>query len=374
MKMAWTGFGGSWHDGVHSGGDDSGSIGGGGIKLDGKGNPVGTRAPNAAEIAAEWNSYGAIQITPDMVSNISYYDYGTYQADIAGQYHTVTVDGVSKTSTTCGGFTGIATPISNGGKGEKGGMSNWNDAANSIRSGVIPPNFTLQGDKIGIMTPIYRDGGVGHGTQIDVFTGKYKFVEVPSLTDAYQTGVKEREDTKAAAKITADFYKEIGEKAGARQAAIAKELAAAAKGKKLRSASEALAAYEKYKNVLSAKYSVADRQAIARALASVNRDTAAKNLHLFGKAAGFVGVSMDMYDLTVELKKSIETDNYRGFALKAASMLAAYDAGLITAWAFSIMLGSPLGILGYAIIMASVSALIDEKLLGNVMNYITTGR
>lgn len=26
--MAWTGFGGGWSNGVHSGGDDSGSIGG----------------------------------------------------------------------------------------------------------------------------------------------------------------------------------------------------------------------------------------------------------------------------------------------------------------------------------------------------------
>ncbi len=372
--MAWTGFGGTWNDGVHSGGDDSGSIGGGGIQLDGKGNPVGTRAPNAAEIAAQFNSYGGTQITAGMVSNISYHDYGTYKADIAGQYHTVSVDGVSRTSTTVAGFTGMSTPISNGGKGQSGGMSNWNDATNSIRSGVIPSNFTLKDDKIGIMTPIYREGGAGHGTQIDVFTGKYKFVEVPALTVAYQEGVKEREDTKAAAKITADFYKEVGEKAGARQAAIAAELAAASKGKKLRSVDEALAAYEKYRNVLNAKYSVADRQAIAYALESVNRDMAAKNLKLFGKAAGFISFGMDMYDLKVELAKSIETDNYRGFALKAASMLAAYDAGLITAWAFSIMLGGPLGILGYSIIMASVSALIDEKLLGNVMDYLTTGK
>lgn len=41
--MAWTGFGGSWSNGVHSGGDDSGSIGG---------SSGGMRAPTPSDIAS----------------------------------------------------------------------------------------------------------------------------------------------------------------------------------------------------------------------------------------------------------------------------------------------------------------------------------
>lgn len=364
--MAWTGFGGQWTDGVHSGGDDSGSIGGGGIKLDGNGNPVGTRAPNAAEIASQFNSYGGTQITADMVSNISYHDYGTYKADIAGQYHTVSVDGVSRTSTTVAGFTGMSTPQSNGGKGQNGGMSNWNDATNSIRAGNIPKNFTLKDGKVGIMTPQYRRISIGHGESYQQYLGD-KFVEVPALTDAYNDGVKERDDFQNALKITADFYKEIGEKAGERQAAIAKELADASKGKKIKDVDQALAAFDKYKDVLNAKYSVADRQAITYALESVNRTQAASYLKGLGKAAGFVSVAIDAADLASELAKAVETNNYRSFFIKATSMFAGYNAGLLTAWSFSIILGSPLGILGFAIVMAAVSALVDEKLVERVI-------
>lgn len=77
---------------------------------------------------------------------------------------------------------------------------------------------------------------------------------------------------------------------------------------------------------------------------------------------------MDGVDLALELKKAIETDNYRSFFVKATSLLAGYEAGLLTAWAFSIILGTPLGILGFAIIMAAVSALIDEKLVEKVIS------
>lgn len=44
--MAWTGFGGSWSNGVHSGGDDSGSIGG---------SSGGMRAPSPADIASQFS-------------------------------------------------------------------------------------------------------------------------------------------------------------------------------------------------------------------------------------------------------------------------------------------------------------------------------
>ena len=368
--MAWTGFGGSWNDGVHSGGDDSGSIGGGGIKLDGNGNPVGTRSPNASDIAAQFNSFGGTQITASQVSGITNNFDGTYSANIAGFTHTVSSEYGSTTSNTVGGFTGVSTPASNGGKGSNGGMSNWNDATSAVRSGTIPKNFKLEAGKVGIMAPKYRRISTGHGEHSEIFEG-YKFVEVPALTKAYNEGITERNAYASAIKLTADFYKEVGEKYGATQAAIARELEAASKGKAMQNVDQAMSAFTKNQAILDANLTVSSREAIANALESVNRAQAAKNLMAFGKAFGVVGVTMDLYDLGVSLQTAIKTNNWRPFFVKAESMLLARDAGLVAAWAFSMMLGAPLGILGYALIMAAVGALVNEDLVNKIINTIT---
>ncbi|MFV4793286.1 colicin-like pore-forming protein, partial [Escherichia coli] len=42
----------------------------------------------------------------------------------------------------------------------------------------------------------------------------------------------------------------------------------------------------------------------------------------------------------------------------------------VTAWAFSVMLGTPVGILGFAIIMAAVSALVNDKFIEQVNKLI----
>lgn len=367
--MAWTGFGGQWNDGVHSGGDDSGSIGGGGIKLDGAGNPVGTRSPTASDIANQFNSFGGTQITPGMVSNIRPDGEGGYTADVKGADHAVSVDGNTKNSTTLGGFTGVSTPRTNNGKGQDGGMDNWNDVTNSVRAGKIPKNFKLENGKVGIMTPRYRRISLGHGETYEQYMGD-KFVEVPALTNAYNEGIKERDDYKNAVKMTADFYKEVGQKGSAQQAAIAKELAAAAKGKALHNVDQAMAAFTRNQAILDASLTVSSRESISHALQAVSRAQAAKNLKYLGKAAGVVSASMDLYDLSTELQKSIKTGNYRPFFVKATALLASYEAGLAVAWAFGIMLGAPLGIIGYAVIMAAVSALIDDKLVEKAIKSI----
>jgi len=369
--MSWTGFGGGWtKDGVHYGGDDSGSIGGGGIKLDGYGNPVGTRSPNASDIAAQFNSYGGTQISPSQVSNIRSNGDGGYSADIAGESHTVSSGGSSTTSNTVGGFTGVGTPQSNGGAGLNGGVSNWNDAANFIRSGTIPPNFKLEGGKVGIMTPIYRESGVGHGTQIEVFTGKYKFVEVPTLTNAYNEGVKERSEYAAAVKLTADFFKAVGENFGAQQAAIAQELAAAAKGQTMFDVDRAMAAFTRNQAILDANLSVSNRTAIANAVASIDRAQAAANLKAFGKTFGIVSATMDIYDLGMSLYNAVLTGDWRSFFVKAYSLILARDAGILTAWAFSMILGAPVGILGYVVIITAVSAMVNEDLVNKAVKLI----
>lgn len=172
-------------------------------------------------------------------------------------------------------------------------------------------------------------------------------------------------------KTTANFYKEVTEKFGEQSAKIAKELADAAKGKKLRNADEALKAFEKYKDVLNKKFSVKDREAVAKALESVNRDQLARNLAKFSKAFYLTAKGLDGYDLLIEFKKGYNTDNWRPFFLKVETIEVGIAASILTAFAYSIILGTPIGILGYAIIMTLVGVFVDDKFVSKINNALT---
>lgn len=182
--------------------------------------------------------------------------------------------------------------------------------------------------------------------------------------------VKENETIKNALKLTSDFYKETFEKLGANASKIAEELAEASKGTQIKSVDDALKAYDEFRNRLNKKYSLKDRQAISLALESVNRDMMAKNLELFSKAFGFVSKNIDRYDVVVEMKNSLETDNWRPFFVKIESLSAGRAASAITAWTFAVMLGTPVGILGFAIIMAAMSALVNDKFIEQINKLI----
>ncbi|WP_237730416.1 colicin-like pore-forming protein [Serratia marcescens] len=185
--------------------------------------------------------------------------------------------------------------------------------------------------------------------------------------EAEEARKKEEEAMKDAIKTTADFYKELTEKFGEQSAKVAKELADAAKGKTLKNAEEALKAFEKYKDVLNKKFSVADREAVAKALASVRREHIAQNLAKFSKAFYYTGKAIDAYDVfVVELPKAIQTQNFRPLFVKIETIGAGMAATALTAFAYSVILGTPLGIFGFAIIMTLVSVLVNEKLVEKV--------
>ncbi|CRY53586.1 Colicin-Ia [Yersinia intermedia] len=182
---------------------------------------------------------------------------------------------------------------------------------------------------------------------------------------------KEESDTvKDAVKFTADFYKELTSKYGDNASQIAQELAKAAKGKQIRNVDDALKAFDKYKDVLNKKFSLKDREAIAQALESFDRDLMAKNLAKFSKAFNYVGNTVDIYDVVIELIKAIKTNIWRPFFVKVESMAAGRAAAIITAFAFSIIIGMPIGILGFALIMASVSMLVNDELMEEINKLI----
>lgn len=176
----------------------------------------------------------------------------------------------------------------------------------------------------------------------------------------------EEDRVKDAVKYTANFYTELTGRFGEQSAKIAQELADAAKGKQIRSADEALRAFNKYKDVLNKKFSIKDREAIAKALESLNRDQMAKSLAKFSKAFNYVGWTIVGYDTVKEIEKALESNNWRPVFVQLESLAAGRAATALTAFAFSVILGSPLGVLGYAIIMTLVSAFIGDSLMEKV--------
>lgn len=236
------------------------------------------------------------------------------------------------------------------------------DIYNSMLNGVIPKGYWLSGNKI--MTKIietYEINGGGKGND-RIGTRTYN-KDIPALTNPYERGEKDRQETADAIKKASGFFSDLYGKFGENQAKIAKELSDAAKGKQLRSIDDAIKSYGNFQGNFDKLYDESRRKAISLELNSVNRTELAKNLKMFGKAFGLVDKTIDGYDLVTELKKSIETKNWRPFFVKAESIFAGLGASWLTAWAFSIILATPLGVVTFAVIMTSVSALVDEKLM-----------
>jgi hypothetical protein len=186
-----------------------------------------------------------------------------------------------------------------------------------------------------------------------------------------ENNIREEQKVKNAIKFTADFYKELFEKYGEYSSKVAQELAVESKGKKIRGVNDALISFDKYKDVLNKKLSIEDRMAISRALESVNRANVAKDLAKFSKAFGYTGKVVNGYEIfAVELPKAIKSNNWRPFFVKVESIFAGTVASVITAYAFSIILGTPPGILGFALIMTLVCSFIDEELTEKMNNII----
>lgn len=91
-----------------------------------------------------------------------------------------------------------------------------------------------------------------------------------------------------------------------------------------------------------------------------------KNFAKFSKAFRYVGNSVDVYDVAIEFYKATDTNNYRPFFIKLEALAAGRVATAITAFAFSLIVGTPMGILGFALIMTVVGVMVDEKLMAKI--------
>ncbi|HFZ1746316.1 TPA: colicin-like pore-forming protein [Klebsiella oxytoca] len=241
----------------------------------------------------------------------------------------------------------------------------------SVLQGMLPPGYKIEGGKVTTEVTkkdIMTAGGKGGGVR--VVTLRYR-IAIPVLTDAWKKSealkkeIKEKEAqaVKDAVKFTADFYTQVSKSYGAKAEQLAKSMASQVKGKKIRNVDDALRAYDKHKANINKKINAKDRAAITNALKAADMNTVAKNIAKFSKGVGYVGPAMDSIDAFNELKKAVETDNWRPFFVKVQTIAIGLAATHLAALAFAAVLSGPVGVLGYGLIMAGIGAIVNDTIV-----------
>ncbi|HHL0214473.1 TPA: pore-forming bacteriocin colicin K [Escherichia coli] len=176
----------------------------------------------------------------------------------------------------------------------------------------------------------------------------------------------EKSQIKDAVDTMVGFYQYITEQYGEKYAKIAQNLAEKSKGKKIQGVDEALAAFEKYKNVLDKKFSKVDRDAIFNALESVNYDELSKNLTKISKSLKITSRVSFLYDVGSDFKNAIETGNWRPLFVTLEKSAVDVGVAKIVALMFSFIVGVPLGFWGIAIVTGIVSSYIGDDELSKL--------
>lgn len=89
-------------------------------------------------------------------------------------------------------------------------------------------------------------------------------------------------------------------------------------------------------------------------------------MNKYSRAFGYTGTFIDAVDVYNEIVKALETDNWRPCFVKIEALTVSKLAVGVVAFVFSAMTGVTLGIIGYALLLAIIGALIDDKLLNNI--------
>ncbi|MLT78482.1 colicin [Salmonella enterica subsp. enterica] len=166
---------------------------------------------------------------------------------------------------------------------------------------------------------------------------------------------------KSAVDATISFYQRLTLKYGEKYSLIAQELAEKSKGKKIGNVDEALAAFEKYKDVLYKKFSEVDRDAIVNALKSVDYADWAKHLDQFSRYLKISGRVSTGYDIYSDIRKGMDTNDWRPLFLTLEKLAVDAGVGYIVALGFSVIASTALGIWGVAIITGIICSFVDKK-------------
>ncbi|MED8461893.1 colicin-like pore-forming protein, partial [Escherichia coli] len=171
---------------------------------------------------------------------------------------------------------------------------------------------------------------------------------------------------KDAVDATVSFYQTLSEKYGEKYSKMAQELADKSKGKKISNVNEALAAFEKYKDVLNKKFSKADRDAIFNALESVKYEDWAKHLDQFAKYLKITGHVSFVYDVGADILKIKDTGDWKPLFLTLEKKAADAGVSYVVVLLFSLLAGTTLGIWGVAIVTGILCSFIDKNKLNAI--------
>lgn len=180
----------------------------------------------------------------------------------------------------------------------------------------------------------------------------------------------ELDQVKDAVSKVSDFYKNLSAKFGEKFAKEAKALAENSKGRFISNYNQAINSFDKYKGNINAKINAKDREAIARALESLNKAEMAKQLAKFGKAFGLVGDAIQWGGFFAAVAKGYRTGNWNDAFIAGEGIIASKAATALVIALFSAMAIAPIGILGFAIIMTVTSALISDENLKSMNDFI----
>ncbi|MBA5808629.1 hypothetical protein F9883_12160 [Morganella morganii] len=184
--------------------------------------------------------------------------------------------------------------------------------------------------------------------------------------------IKEEDEfsqVKTAVKFTADFYKEVFNAYGEKAEQLAKVLAEQAKGKTIRNAADAAKSWEKHRTNPDKKINSRDREAIAKWLESVDVKVAAENFKRFSKGMGYTSKFIELANWSTSLYNAIQTGDWRPFFVKTETIAAGMAATVVVAFAFSMLIGNPVGLVMYGLIMAGVGFVIDDEFVENANQF-----
>lgn len=173
-----------------------------------------------------------------------------------------------------------------------------------------------------------------------------------------------------AIKFTASFYESVGDKFGEKAETLAKKLTESAKGKSIRSANDALKAFDKYKATMNKKFNAKEMEAATKYIDSMDFDAIGKATVKFSRGFGYVGHAFNVKDIYVEFGKSQRSGDWKPFFVKLETIALGVAATALIGAMFGFAAVTPLGILAFATMMAVSGAAIDDEVVESLNQFI----
>ncbi|ENZ2139262.1 colicin-like pore-forming protein [Salmonella enterica] len=383
----------------------------------GKGTSTRMRPPTAADIAAQYNSFGGTQITASMVSNIRSDGFGGYLADIEGASHTVSSETGIETTTSLAGFTGVAVSTGkvnsgNGGSGSGNSGFTWggevkSDSVDKAIQDVNQKILDMQKQLPVIETTMKEKQE--EAERIKKMFRSHSFHRVREAQWAYDDAIKKYKQfedninalkgslselkkqkdsnekevlTKASELITAMGDK-VGEYLGGKYKTLAKEIADEIKnfqGKTIRSYGDAMASLNEVLSNPGLKVYKGDKDALVNAWRQVNAQDMANKLGNMSRAFKVADFVMKVEKVREKSIEGYDTGNWGPLMLEVESWVVSGVASGIAIGLLGAILSfipisgiavTALSVIGIMII-SYLASFIDANKVKEINNYVSS--